>query len=371
MYKYSIFIFILIQISSCNTKPEQGSDDLFQNHVIDTLNISLDSIAKQSYSVFTINHKTNEFIGFNNTINALDFFSLPDQKFTKRLTLAYDGPNGISNIKGLHYHNPDSIFAYSRGKISIINEIDGQVENVNLYDILQNNNIAFEPAINNYFRLYFDPVSKTIPFFNIYYGEDKGYKENTPLISYLDLKSNSIQTIPYYHTESFSSTNEFGHLNYPTNSRIKNGILFVNQLYSPNTFEVNLNEKTSSPIIKNKENQHQINRNLDNWSIHAVESNFYNQLEKIEGIGFFRFVWEKHDHSTQENGFLQKELVMKLYDENYEMKNEIRLPKNTYGIYTWFVHNNEIFIQTTHPKNVAQKENEFILHKISFPKNLN
>ena len=366
MKSFSIILIIIIICFSCDSKNELANKTTFQNPTIDTVKITLDSIAKQSFSVFTINQKSNEFIGFNNTINALEFFNLKEQKFIKRLNLDGDGPNAIRNITGLYYHNKDSIFTYSRGEISIINEISGEISKINIFKKMESSNIEFEPIVNNHFRLYYDSISKTIPFVNIYFGKDKGYEDTAPLLSFLDLKDSNIQTIPYFHTESFNSTSEFGFLNYPTNSKIRNGYFFVNQVYSPNTYKINLLNQTSKPVIKSEEEKHLINRNIEDWTPHAVESVFYNQLEKIERLGFFRFEWGKHNYSVKENGFLHKRFSIKFYNENFDIVNELELPKNTYGAYSWFVHNNQIFIQPTHPDNSAQQENEFILHKIAF-----
>ncbi len=248
---------------------------------INSINISTDSLAKYQYEVFTFKDNENlQLISYNNTSHSIEFFDLNEKILKKRIFLESDGSKAIADVQGIYYHNQDSIFIYTRGVITIINESYSKEANPNLFTSIKNYNLKYEPKLNHHFRLYYIPEIKSIPLFNIYYDAKFQISEKAEQISLFDLSNFEIETLPYFQTEPIESDIEYGFLNYTTISQPFDGEFLVNQVYSPKTYQFNSDTNNFMQVIGANKIHHKPNRNPDDWVSHAVESNFYNQLEK-------------------------------------------------------------------------------------------
>lgn len=58
-----------------------------------------------------------------------------------------------------------------------------------------------EPSINFYFKLRYNPVSKSVAFFIVYHNTDQKSKGNLPLIGLLNLETLETNYLPIYHTD--------------------------------------------------------------------------------------------------------------------------------------------------------------------------
>ncbi|WP_296621685.1 DUF4221 family protein, partial [Marivirga sp.] len=193
---------ILISISCTNNKKEQNEKI---KPKIESVIINTDTLGIPSYPVFShyLKYTDLHFIGYNDLLHSLDIYNLTEEKFIDRIILDSDGPKSVGPINGLYYHNKDSIFTFSRGKISLFDEGYTSFHYFDLFQIIQEQNLDFEPIINQHFRLIYDPISKTIPLQNIFYGNKKSYAPNKNLISKLNIKENRIEEIPFTHTEQY------------------------------------------------------------------------------------------------------------------------------------------------------------------------
>jgi hypothetical protein len=365
MNKYKILSFIIIiAISSCSPDDKKTNRNEFSVKT-NNINIKTDTLANYIYDVFTIKYTEDlVLITYNNSTHSIEFFNLNTKKLEKRLFLKHDGPKAIGSIKGLYYHNKDSIFVYTRGTINIINESYNKASNPNLFTLIENYNLNFEPIVNNHFRLYYIPEIRSLTLFNIYYEPKDKSSPITEQISFFDINDFKIKTLPYFQTEPSESHFEYGHLNYSTISKPINGAFLINQLYSPITYQYNVKKSNLKKVISTDSIYHKKNRNPDNWVPHAVESNFFNQLEKLNDSTYIRIIWNDLEYEPKENGFLSKEYTLKIYDKHFHLIDEINLPKNTYYPYSWFVAKNKIYLQAGHPLFEKISEEEFIIHEI-------
>jgi hypothetical protein len=361
IYFTIIFIIFLSCKNSNHTNHEKDNINIKTNSIF----IKTDTLAKHNYDIFTIkNDKDFELITYNNTSHSIEFFNLTNKRIRKRIFLKTDGPKAIGDITGLHYHNQDSIFISSRGSIKIITVSYEKESNPNLFAFISDYDLNFEPLFNQHFRLYYMPKIKSILIYNLYFEPKNKISPKTEQIGLFDLNDFKIKPLQYFQTEPTESEIEYGFLNNSTISKPLDGSFFVNQIYSPKTFQYNSRSQTFKEVIGTKEIYHKRNKNLEDWSIHAVESNFYNQLEKLNDETFIRIVWEELDHTPKENGFLKKEFVIQVFDQNFDLIKEVKLAKDTYYGYTWFIANNKIYIQVGHPNYKNISEETLVIHEI-------
>ncbi|HET8858911.1 DUF4221 family protein [Marivirga sp.] len=361
---YSFIIFILI-LSCKDSDNHKNSKENELEIKINSINIKTDTLAKFTYGVFTFkSEKDLELITYNNTSHSIEFFNLNSKNLSKRIILKSDGPKAIGNVTGLYYHNQDSIFISSRGSINIINESYSKESNPNLLALIEDYNINFEPLFNQHFRLYYIPEIKSIPIYNLYFDPKSKISAETEQISFFDLNDLKITTLDYFQTEPIESDIEYGFLNYPTISKPFDGKFLVNQIYSPMTYQYNSKTQEFTEVISADKIYHEKNKNPEDWVPHAVESNFYNQLEKLNDNIFTRILWKETEHKPKENGFLKKEYILQIFNKNFDIIDELKLPKNTYFSYTWFVANNKLYIQAGHPNYKYISEEELIIHEI-------
>ncbi|WP_296619722.1 hypothetical protein, partial [Marivirga sp.] len=168
------------------------------------------------------------------------------------------------------------------------------------------------------------------------------------------------------HTEQYEYVDEFGFLNYTTFSSLGDGHILANQVYSPKTIKINLVNNKTENILKSNKDDFYSNQDLNNWQKHAIKSTYYNQIIKLDSDKFIRIIWSGVDPENGKNGFLEKSQIIQLFDAEMNCLKEIELPANTYGIYSWFTSQNQLYLQTSHPLYEDLIENSFEIHRISF-----
>ncbi|MGM0579915.1 MAG: DUF4221 family protein [Bacteroidota bacterium] len=361
-----ILIPIILFLFSCNNEKWNSSQII--NLSTNKIKIKTDSLGLSNYNVFShyIQHDNLYFIGYNDILHCLEIYNITNEKFINRIKLNSDGPKSIGKIAGLYYHNKDSIFTFSRGKITLFDTDYTHFHYFDLFNIAKKQKQEFEPSINQHFRLIYDTGSKSIPLQNIFYSDKKSYYSDKNLISQFNIKEKKIEEIPFKHTENFDYVDEFGHLNYTTFSNFKEGEILVNQVYSPKTIKINLVNNDKETIINSNKDDFYSNQDLNNWQNHAIKSTYYNQLMKLDNNKFIRILWGGIEPESSKNGFLEKPLTVQLFDNNMSLLKEIELAENTYGVYSWFINQGDLFIQSSHPLYENLKENYFEIHRISF-----
>lgn len=280
------------------------------------INISIDDFSLPNYDVFHVTEFEDLFVAYNSKTHALDIFSLSKERFESRIKLEGEGPKAISAIKGLYFHSDDSIFTYSQGKIQLFDKSYSKVINFDLYAFQGENQLNFDPIINQHFRLNFIPELGAIPFFNNYFGGNKSYEEGKSLVSLFYLDGQRFELMPFYHTETISNVDCFGFLNYANLSSVYNAKGLINNQYSGATYLLDFKSGESMQVLKPDKSPKHMESGQD-WEKHAVESTFYFSLEKLSEQRYARLLWLPQESNPQENGFLYKKFMLQIFDEGF------------------------------------------------------
>lgn len=303
----------------------------------------------------------SKLIAYNPKMHSLDFFDLEKQLAVGQVMLAKDGPDAIGEVKGVFWHNRDSIFLYERGKIHISDSLGHLVNSLNLFEI---NNWNWgnqgEPSLNYYFKLFYCEKSKTIPIFTTYNNHFQKDQANLSLVSLLDLKQEKYTPLPIMHQPFFGA--EEGQVGFITNlgfyGKLEDRLIF-NYQYGEDIFGLAADNSISKsklggfilPLV----DQNRIDE-------HAIANTHY--LAPIpdpwRGV-IYRFTWNPPGVG-KEPTFLEKGVSISVFDSDLEKLGDFPLPDYLYQINNWFVSKNGLYINLAHPKNETLTENELVFH---------
>ncbi|AKP52929.1 DUF4221 family protein [Cyclobacterium amurskyense] len=180
-------LFVLISlVFSCSSTTNDGNLSI----IVEKIQIPIDEKFLNTYQIWDSYYENEEskLLAYNATRHSFDLFSLDKQSTLSQIPLEREGPDGIDKVDGLDYYNEDSIFLYSRGKL-YISTIEGKISKVHSLYELFNFDGGGEPSINFYFKLRYNPVSKSVAFFIVYHNTDQKSKGNLPLIGLLNLET--------------------------------------------------------------------------------------------------------------------------------------------------------------------------------------
>ncbi len=368
---FFIIILLLLWIVSCTDKNnKEGYKNI--EFTIDTLHIEVDLSSPNNYLNFsTFKNKENItfFGGYNHTMHSIDIYNLSHLKFEKRISLNRNGPEAIVNIDGFHIHNLDSIFVFDNQlfQLFIIDDESNIVTKFNFLNIFRDEIWESFPVIDHHFRLYYNSKANCILFRNHY---NEPYKNDISFVSIFSLDSLTLTSIPFFHTENFLSKGEFGYLCVPTISKPYDNKVFLNQVYSPITYSLDLVNYNivQVPVVSSMVHKPLLDQSIPYApEIHATENAFYNQLEKISDTYYTRIIWDKADFNVKvSNPLLEKSLKLDVYDIQFNYLNEIPLGEKSYYQYSWFNIDSSLYLQPLQMTySNTLKEGLFTLHKIT------
>jgi hypothetical protein len=120
----------------------------------DTVYLSLDSVSDGDmyYGQVLIIDSVEQFLVFNTSIHALDFYNLKTGERVNRILLDTEGPNAVENVDRFFYHNVDSIFFFSSDKreIAIVNSQGLNTRRVPI--VLERDGLEYFPTVENFFQ---------------------------------------------------------------------------------------------------------------------------------------------------------------------------------------------------------------------------
>jgi hypothetical protein len=223
-----------------------------------------------------------------------------------------------------------------------------------------------EPSINFYFKLRYQPVSKSIAFFIVYHNTDQKSKGNLPLIGSLNLKTLETNYLPVYHTDFFKENDgNVGFVTYLGFNNFLEGNMIFNYQYQSNIYSLN----TKGKLKEGKEVKHILPLiNLDNIDSHAITNTHY--LSPIPDPWrklIYRFNWEA-PIKGKEISFLEKKTSLTVFDSELKKLQHYSLPDYTYQINNWFVTKKGLFLNVAHPAKPDLQENILEFDVISFKK---
>jgi len=337
---------------------------------IDTIKISLDTIAMNPYYIF--DKKEDTFVGYNSNGHCIDVYDFKSRKQVSRIQLASDGPHGMNAIESIDFVNWDSLFLYTRGQLIIADSSSKVVFRGNLFakELLDE---FGELNTNSNFSLSYDHKRKSVLFFSVWHPTELRLVKS--IVTEYSLVS-TIQSLPIMYSDYFLDNNaRLGHLAYINASPSRNGHLVYNFLYESNIYDYDF--QTMETKIFGAEPSFERGladpfdideANNNEWERHAIMSPHYFQVlyDPFRDL-YYRFHWGGIDPPAKDDASaLDKPLYLIVFDREFKKMEEIRLPNDTYRIHTWFVDKYGLNISPTHPRNNLAREDILTYHVFKF-----
>ncbi|MDN3205097.1 DUF4221 family protein [Algoriphagus sediminis] len=353
----SNLLFILILLFSCS-KDFQNQDLTID---VERIQIPISENELNSYYVYSSYHQKGEkLITYNRTKHSFDFFDLEKQTVLRNVLLERQGPNGIGNLEALLWVAEDSVFAYERGLLYLLDE-DGQVrEKYELYKAYQNENLG-EPVLNFYFKLNFNKEDETIYFFQIPMNLTQSEKVGIPLVSTLNISTMEVNTLPIYHSDFFGEINgDAGFLSYTGFTGFLGDKMIYNRQYESELYSYQDGTTMKSEIHENKRVRPLASTNEDIDS-HAInETHFLSPIPDNYRKVIYRPQWGPPPTDQPEKGFMDKTMKLSIFNDQLNLNYESSLPSYTYSINNWFVNSNGLYINVAHPGNTNSSEDYLV-----------
>ncbi len=334
----------------------------------DSVTIQIDSITLDYYSVFSINSKQNTLFGYNRKTHNIDILDLFHNNINRHIGLEKSGPNGIvREVKGLYYHNDDSLFVYDLYTLYIINSKGTIINKFELKDYFSNNNY-FEFICDINFRLKYFDDTKEIFFENLYPTERILEHLTSPIISVFNINTKEGSILPITFSDFFIKTKgRVGYLRWMNFESSKNDSLFFSSQFDDELIIYNRKFKKVSKIQlgngSNKETTSLINGSDGvRWEHHAINNTHRFGLiyDKWRNL-YYRFIWEGievHRSDKLFNTMMDKPLNLEVYNANLQLLTTLKLPNHLYRINTWFVQKEGLFVSPTHPLSSEIEEDK-------------
>ncbi len=336
------------------------------------MSIPIDSSYMNSYYVFSYNDKTGKLTGFNSDRQKLDYFDLLSRNALGSTKLEKEGPDGVNEVSGLHFQSQDSIFVQDGLFLKLIDS-KGKVKSK--FDITENaKKVLGRPIVNQYVRLYYNSNRKSFIYFLTL---ENPKKIDQPIFAEYRIENRTLNVLPISFSEYFlKNDGKMGFLSYANATIVEDNQLIYNYLFSNDIFSYDLKNhntvksKSESSITKSIASPllPTAGGDLEKWQIHAIENPYFFQMiyDKNKKL-FYQFSWQEIPYEKKDNtfvSFVDKPLVLSVFDENLVLLHEEKLPKNTYMPFSWFVTNDGLFVSNQHPKNPSLNEDRLSFHVI-------
>ncbi|MHA7131632.1 DUF4221 family protein [Algoriphagus namhaensis] len=353
MIRKLLLVFIPFVVFSCSQ--DFQNEDLAIN--VERIQIPLTGNELNSYYVYSAYYKSGEkLITYNPAMHSLDFFDLEKKAVSGNVSLDRQGPNGIGNLDALLWVAEDSIFAYERGLLYLLDEDGAVKKKYELYDAYQNANLG-EPILNFYFKLNYDKEDKTIFFFQILMNSAQSEKVGIPLISSFNVETFEVNPLPIYHSDYFAEINgDTGFLSYTGFTGFLGDNMIYNRQYESELYSYRDGTAMKSEIHENKRVRPLISTNMDIDSHAIMETHFLSPIPDNYRKLIYRPHWGPPSAERPEKGFLDKTMKLSVFNEQLDLVYESSLPAYTYSINNWFVHSNGLYINVAHPGNTKISE---------------
>lgn len=385
-----ILIYLLISVSGCSGSKPELIETAYSNKSlefnIDSLNIILtdELMHDYPYSSQYYDGKSHFFIGYNSSFHKLDIFNLSKRSYHYSLQLNHDGPSGVDSPWDFYIHNFDSIFYLTkRSNLILFNKSGKQVFNINL-GRLEGKNVDEE--IYGYkahpigFKLKYDKQYNRI-FFNSYSLEhlpNKSEYYKTPFISFLDLESNKINTIPVVFPKIYLHTSSFLGEYFEPNVTFFQDLIIYSFAADPAIYTINLkngqkmiyggmsNKTSNSVSLLASKNYHEIEKRM----VHLIENPyFYNIIPDIHRNIYYRLHSDGISFQKNEskfNSMSDKPEFLTVFDHEFKIIDEIELPLRMYNANSMFVTNEGLMIPFSHFQNPELDEKMLKFHIYKF-----
>jgi Domain of unknown function (DUF4221) len=339
---------------------------------IDSLAIPIDSTTGNFYSTFhEFTQNGISYLGnYNSFRHSIDFFDLNNAKLAKVLPLQRNGPDQVDSPRSLWVQNWDSIFLFqSRAKLTLLDSQGRVSRNFNLLsgevgtdmdDLLSDHNFPLQIV-----------AQKQVAYF---YNVPSGNMEKTlitPFVAKLSLKTGKASFIPIYYSDFYRERRgKFGNL-WNASATVAGGKIIYNfqaesniYVYDTATQQVRT-VKSPSRYSPNQATSEQVEAEA-----HPVENTLFCQVlpDPYRKL-YYRFHWGgipavAPDGTVRD--MTDKPLLLMVFDQDFNLLDEIKLPPATHRPYTWFVNRSGLWLSAAHPKGKNQSQDLMKLHCFKF-----
>ncbi|ERM84910.1 hypothetical protein P872_22885 [Rhodonellum psychrophilum GCM71 = DSM 17998] len=378
----SLFFLLLM---GCTTRNESESaktlySDKKISFGIDTLTIKLNKELNfdYPYSSRFFDGSETYFVGYNSGLHKLDFFSLEGLKYSFSTILEKDGPNGMDDPWDFFIQSLDSIYYLGKDSKLTLLDTSGKVLSVfKLEDPMGNygykaNPITFKIFLNQEKnKMYLNSYSFShLPNNHAYFKE--------PFVSFIDLRNSDMDTIPIQFPKIYLETDKI------LGEYMEPNVIFVDNriIYSfpadPSIYTYNLTTKEKEVFggeslnSKNSieymapDDYHDIQKRI----IHQIENTyFYNVVHDPFRKLFYRIHSGGVSFQIDEddiNSVFEKPIFLTVFDENFNILQEMELPSKTYNALSMFVTKSGLHLPFSHYLNQDVDEGKLVFHVYKF-----
>ena len=345
---------------------------------VDTIRIQLDSVSLKSYD--EVNYINSNGVGYivslNKLRNSIDIFDTSKQQITKHISIE-DNKGLLGEIRGFYAFDFNNMVIITPGKLVFFDSngvINDYVDfyKLNGYDYSK----LGEPAITPQFPLNisFFNGSPTMLFYS--YREAKEYINHDAVLQY-ETTTKKLNVLPIQYSDYFKDNEgKLGFLAYLNLGHVSKDYIVYNFVYESNVYRYNrVTQKTElfggkindvDPLAKVFED----GGVDDEMSNHAIENpHYFRLLYDQQNKLYYRPVWKQIKYrqgGNYFNSFIDKELIVSIFDEKLNLVGNHYLPKNTYAIHRWFMSDKGLVLSPTHPNSKFSDEDVLEFHIYRF-----
>lgn len=340
------------------------------------LEFTLDSVSRPySKAIFveTIKDKAHLYI-LNESLNTISIFDLEAQTLFKQVELAYEGVNGVGNVKGFRAFSPDSLLVISNSpKFFLVN---GEGEVVKKYDYGAKNR-----DVGNTYST------------SLNYKKIEVIKENTVALTRMPQGNWNLLTnrdLEQFHPGFFfnTKTETVGELplTYPKDyfaegkkeiaySRCYNGKQLIYSFYAdPHVYihDVESGKVTSQLVSSQYIERIKPMENMDyqSYTKYGVESPYYGTVIYDEASQlYYRFCYIGTELTTDMNA--RETIKYKpifsiiIMDKFFQKIGETLFENKYYTMDNFFIYNKGLYLSVNHPNNSKNTEDAFIFERLA------
>lgn len=329
---------------ACSQKKDQSIfEDKISNISQDSIIIDISGRELPTYSNFTslfIDSASEYpiFLGYNHYEHSFDYFDLFGKKLLKKVSLEYEGPNGIRKFGNFVFINHDTILVFESMYFYKISGVGYVYLRKKYSDLEKGRNFQF---INE--------ISMQYPENNLCYVDGRIYMHvvplealfwekvfyDRPLIASISLESNSVDFLNIKYPEEANPDRLFGYLLKPYILK-RNDELIYNFPFSSKIYTYDLSEKSvsvfegESQFTKNESEPLDFNLFKGRLTSPETGKHFINSLHfhKVVYDPYKKLFYRVHTKKVEKSENSKKPLMLKylcIFDDNFNKIAEMQL----------------------------------------------
>lgn len=363
--KYYCCLVLFFVIVSCTRNNDENK--LFVEAQIDTFLIDSVKVDLPSTKVRFVSYLDKEDrLNICNNMKSFILCYNVENNNLKREIYRKDSSEIISN----DYYINDSILIFKTSKNLVLETFDEQVSEINL-DSISNANRVFIQNLEYWPIQYTNNRISLFQYTKEYGFSDPGFfKYPIEANLYIDKykKFKSYKATPVRYDKRFQE-NYYGFIMNAFRGVINDSISIYSSKIDPNLYLYNRNSnKVDTFSIKSNyhtdisdisyENRDDAVKKIEHLEVSPTyEAIIFDKFRKLY-YRFYNHAQEKVNPDGTFNSYGDKQYSLLIFDENFNKKNEILLPKHMYSISNTFVGKKGLYLPRSHYKYKKLKNNE-------------